>query len=375
LSDPCDLEVRLIRQVHPGLRLDVELDLGRECGVVFGPSGAGKSTLLKLIAGLEPADSGHVRLAGTVLFDASAGINLPLRRRRIGMIFQDDLLFPHLNAEANIRFGLKGWTRSEAERRLAEVITLCGVERLLDRFPAALSGGERQRVGLARALAPRPRLLLCDEPVSALDLASRQSLLEHLRAVPLVESIPVLYVTHSPAEAIELGRRLFLLVEGRIVQQGPPLEILATPAPGTPEKLEGIRNVFAAVVEDHEPGSAETHLQLLGGPTLVVPLLDRPPRTRVSVVVRADDVILARAPVQGLSARNVIAGMVEQVVRHGPDVEVLVRTGDVRWIVSVVAPAAESLGVAPGVELYLIIKARSCRILEAGPAASALQDD
>ena len=157
------------------------------------------------------------------------------------MIFQDDCLFPHLNVAANIRFGLKGWPREQADARLAEVAALCGVEHLLERRPETLSGGERQRVGLARALAPRPRLLLCDEPVSALDLANRHALLDGLRAVQRAEGIPMLYVTHSPAEAIALGSRLFLLEEGRIVAEGPPLDVLSAARqhfarPGLPGK-------------------------------------------------------------------------------------------------------------------------------------------
>src|SRR4029077_20020033 len=133
-------------------------------------SGAGKTTLLRLIAGLDAPDGGRIRLGDAVLFDSGAKINQRLRDRRVGMIFQDDLLFPHLSVAANIRFGLKEQPRAQAESRLAEVAALCGVAALLDRRPETLSGGERQRVGLARALAPRPRLLLCDEPVSALDL-------------------------------------------------------------------------------------------------------------------------------------------------------------------------------------------------------------
>src|SRR5271157_5446180 len=146
----------------------------------------------------------------------------PLRLRRIGMIFQDDLLFPHLNVAANIRFGLRGASRAERQSRLAEIAALCGVEHLLDRRPSTLSGGERQRVGLARTLAPRPRILLCDEPVSALDLPNRQTLIERLRAVQNSEGIPVLYVTHSPAEAVTVGTRLFLLERGRVLAEGPP---------------------------------------------------------------------------------------------------------------------------------------------------------
>ena len=215
MTDPLSdvLDVQLAHRVHPGLSLNIGLRLGREIGVVFGRSGAGKTTLLRLIAGLTTPHAGHVKFDGTTLFNTAQRINQPLRHRRISMIFQDDCLFPHLNIAANVRFGLKGWPPEQANARLAEVAALCGVEHLLERRPETLSGGERQRVGLARSLAPRPRLLLCDEPVSALDLANRHALLERLRAVQRAEGIPMLYVTHSPAEAIALGRRLFLLEE------------------------------------------------------------------------------------------------------------------------------------------------------------------
>jgi energy-coupling factor transporter ATP-binding protein EcfA2/Uma2 family endonuclease len=183
-----------------------------------------------------------------------------MRRRRIGMIFQDDRLFPHLNVAANIRFGLKPWRRDQANARLAEVAALCGVAHLLDRQCDSLSGGERQRVGLARALAPRPRLLLCDEPVSALDLANRHSLLERLRDVQRIEGIPMIYVTHSPSEAIALGSRLFLVEAGRIVAAGPPLDVLAAArtGPAGPSGGDDVRNVFRACVVSHsaEPRSS-----------------------------------------------------------------------------------------------------------------------
>ncbi len=226
-SLPEVLNVRVGHRVHPGLLLELSLRLGREIGVVFGRSGAGKTTLLRLIAGLTTPDAGKIRLENSTVFDSSRRVNQPLRFRRIGMIFQDDCLFPHLNVAANIRFGLKGWPRRQADARLAHVAALCGVENLVERRPETLSGGERQRVGLARALAPRPRLLLCDEPVSALDLANRHALLERIRAVQRAEETPILYVTHSPAEAIALGSRLFLLEEGRIVAEGPPLDVLS----------------------------------------------------------------------------------------------------------------------------------------------------
>lgn len=360
------LEIRLTRRVHAGLTIDVALTLGRVCGVVFGPSGSGKTTLLRMIAGLESPDAGRAKLEGEVLYDAGLGIDLPLRLRRIGMVFQDDLLFPHLDVASNLRFGLKGWPRSRSEARVGEVAALCGVEGLLGRRPETLSGGERQRVGLARALAPRPRLLLCDEPVSALDLASRHALIDRLRAVQVAAAIPVVYVTHSPAEAIALGSTLILLEQGRVVAEGAPLDVLAAARTAWPSGAEGLRNLFPARVDDRQPDAGATLLRLEDGPTLVVHRIDRPPGSVVGVEVLAEEILLARGPVEGLSARNLIAGTVERVVAHGADAEVLVRTGGLLWVVSVVEPAVAALGLRPGADVRLVIKARSCRVTDPG---------
>lgn len=360
------LQVRVKRRIHAGLSLDVELGLNHDCGIVFGTSGAGKTTLLRLIAGLERPDQGRIQLGETVLFDYESNVNIPLRDRRIGMIFQEDLLFPHLDVAANIRFGLKGEPRLRAEARMEEVAAFCGVSHLLGRRPATLSGGERQRVGLARALAPRPRLLLCDEPVSALDFASRHILIERLRTVQQAEAIPILYVTHSPAEAIALGSRLFLLANGRILDQGPPLDVLAASGRGGASRLEGVRNIFRARVESHAEDKGETRLHLVDGPPLIVPFHNRPPGTALAVEVRGDEILLAKGPIEGLSARNVIPGTVDRIVAHGAEAEVVVQTEGISWIVSVVAPAVTALGLTPGSSVHLIVKARSCLILDEG---------
>ena len=359
------LKVLLRHEVHPRLLLDIRLQLGREIGVVFGRSGAGKSTLLRLIAGLTTPHLGLIQLEDTVLCDTERDGHQPLRRRRIGMIFQDDCLFPHLNVAANICFGLKGWRDQLVRARVTEVAALCGVDHLLDRRPETLSGGERQRVGLARALAPRPALLLCDEPVSALDLAGRHALLGRLRAVQKAEEIPMLYVTHSPAEAIALGSRLFLLEEGRIVAEGPPLDVLSSAHHASPGSIgwEGIRNVFPARIVSHSPDRGATRVALENGPELIVPFLDRLPGAHAVIEIRADDVLLARQPIEGLSARNQIAGTIERIVPHGTDAEVVVRTLGLTWIVSVVAPAVEQLGLEPGSPIRLIVKARSCHVV------------
>jgi molybdate transport system ATP-binding protein len=359
------LDVRVQYRVHPALSLDVSLRLGREIGVVFGRSGAGKTTLLRLIAGLATPKAGRVQLEGTVLFDSQMRVALPLRHRRIGMIFQDDCLFPHLKVAANICFGLKGLQPREAKGRLAEVAALCGVEHLLERGPETLSGGERQRVGLARALAPRPRLLLCDEPVSALDLPNRHALLERIRAVQRTEGIPMLYVTHSPAEAIALGSRLFLLEEGRIAAEGPPLDVLAAARTGAaaPSPWEDVRNIFPACIVGETSDQRASRVKLDNGPELIVPLLDYTPGERVVVEIRAEDILVARQPICGLSARNQVVGTVERIIPNGPDAEAIVRTDGITWIVSLMSPAVDQLELGPGIPVQLVVKARSCHVI------------
>jgi molybdate transport system ATP-binding protein len=370
-AEDCVLDVRLVRQIHAALTIDVGLCLGPEIGVLFGPSGSGKTSILRLITGLARPDAGHVRVAGAILFDASRAIHRPLRLRRIGLIFQDDLLFPHLNVADNIKFGLVGMTREDCSARLVEVANLCGVAHLMDRFPATLSGGERQRVGLARAMAPRPRILLCDEPVSALDLPNRQILLERLRAIQNAEGTPVLYVTHSSGEAITLGSRLFLLENGRIVAEGRPLDVLAANRGSSSNYLDEIRNTLPARVESHLPGNAATLLRLDNGPSLTVGFQDKEPGSGVTVSVRSEDIILALGPISGVSAQNVISGQVERVLLHGQHAEVVVRTAGVTWIASLVVRAVEQLSLASGQSVHIIIKARSCHVLPGDPGPLA----
>lgn len=357
------LEVDLTHRVHGALTLDVRFRVDAGCTVLSGASGTGKTTILRLIAGLIEPDRGRVVLDGRVLHDTAERVRRPIRSRSIGFIFQDDLLFPHRSVKRNICFGLHGLERSAADRRLHEVAALCEVTHLLDASPLTLSGGERQRVGLARALAPRPRLLLCDEPVSALDVPSREALLERLSAAGRAERLPILLVTHSPAEAAVMGDRLYWLEGGRIVAEGPPLEVLSR---RSPTALDDLYNRLEADVIGHEPGY--TRLRLVDGPELIVPRCERPVGSRVSLVVRADDILLGRGDLDGsvLSARNVLRGQVERVLSRGSEAEVILRTGGVRWVASLVAPAIDALSLQPDVTSFMIVKARSCHVLAGG---------
>lgn len=364
-ADEPALSVEFSHAVNSSLSLDVNLALTSGCGVLFGASGAGKTTTLRVIAGLLRPRRGRVVLGGLVLFDSRTGVDVPLRQRRIGMIYQDDLLFPHLSARANIEYGLRGWRREDVLARVAEVAALCEVEHALARQPAELSGGERQRVGLARALAPRPRLLLCDEPVSALDLASRYDLVDRLRAVQRVEGTPTLYVTHSPSEAVLVGDRLFVLDGGRITGEGEPLEALARASLAARVWDDSLRNIFHGVVSRQSDHARETRVRLEedGSVELVTPSIEGAVGDRVRITIRSDDVLLQRAaPANAqpaMSARNRLIGVVSRVVAHGHEAEVEIAVGNTRWYASVVATAIGALALSVGTKVDVIIKARS----------------
>lgn len=191
--------------------------------VLFGTSGAGKTTLLRIIAGLTQPKTGSIRLGESQLLETRRDISLPPGRRGVGFVLQQAALFPHLSVRDNIAFGLHGWTRAARDARLEELLQLFEMEPLAARMPSQLSGGERQRVALAQTLAPRPKLLLLDEPFNALDSAARTLVIERLRAI----DVPVLYVSHSVADAWEINADALLLEFGRIAAQGPTRTVLA----------------------------------------------------------------------------------------------------------------------------------------------------
>jgi molybdate transport system ATP-binding protein len=365
VTDTKGLVARLQRRVHKGLTLDVDLRVDDECVVLFGSSATGKTSLLRSIAGLDQPDSGRILLDGKPIFDSSSNLNLPLRDRHIGMISQKHSLFPHLDVSANIRFGLSHWPRPESERRVAEIARLCGLADLISSRIEWLSGGECQRVALARALAPRPRLLLCDEPFSSLDLPARSLLVDSFRSIRSSEHIPTLFVTHSTAEAVTLGDRMLLFESGKILASCPPIDAFGLGWPDGSPSLD-LLNTLAGSVAGESSDALATRIQLTNGPELLVPRLNRPHGAPVLLLIRAEDILLADsaegAPL--LSARNIIPGVVDRILTHGAEAEVLVRTGSTQWIVSLVSGAVAEMGLAPGSNCALVIKARSCRVVD-----------
>lgn len=204
-----------------------ELQLGfhlAQCGiaVIFGPSGSGKTSLINCIAGLETPDTGRIACHGETCFDAAHGVNLPPEKRRLGYVFQDARLFPHLSVRDNLCFGQRFHPvlPSMTAPDMNDVADLLDIGPLLHRHPAHLSGGEKQRVAIGRALLCRPRLLLMDEPLSSLDMSLKQGLLTYIARIPRQWNVPVLYVTHSPEETLALGDSMLLMRNGRLEAQG-----------------------------------------------------------------------------------------------------------------------------------------------------------
>ena len=355
------LEVSIVRQLA-GFRLDATFTAPTP-GVIalFGRSGSGKSSLTNVIAGLLAPDSGTVCLDGEVLTDVRRGLTVPVERRRIGYVFQDARLFPHLSVAGNLRYGER--RRRDAPTRIGfdVVVELLGLARLLERIPWQLSGGERQRVSLGRALLSQPRLLLLDEPLASLDVARREEVLPYLVALRDRLSMPMVYVSHQFDEVLRLATHLVLLEAGRVLAEGPVEEMSLYP------ELQSVigPDLVGAVVDglvtrvNADTGSAELSV---GTGTLQVSLREVPLGARVRLQLLARDVILATQPVQGLSVRNALAST---VIAISDDVfgAVLVRVdvGGAIVLARITQDARRALNLRPGDAVWTLVKAVSTR--------------
>ena len=348
------IELELCRRSDAGAPFTLRASFETADGitVVAGASGAGKSTLLLAVLGAVRPDSGRIRVADRVLFDSARSLSVPIRRRAVGMVFQDALLFPHLTVARNVAFGARGQDRERASDELLEQV---GARDLARRRVHELSGGERQRVALARALASRPSALLLDEPFSALDAASRESLGRLLVELQAETGIPFMHVTHDLAEALRLGDHLVLLDAGRVVQTGPPARVITRPESIVAARAVGTENLLAATVVRHDPDRGCSEVEF-DGTTVQTVLLQDPPGSRVALGLRAEDVLLSLRPLSETSARNVLPGTIASVESRGAAVMLGVETpAPLRVIVT---PASRrELGLEPGKQVYLLIKA------------------
>jgi len=340
-----------------GFTLDVELEVAPgETVAIVGPNGAGKTTLLRALAGLRALTAGRIELDGVVLDEPATGTYLPPERRPVGVVFQDHLLFPHLDARDNVAFGLRtrGQGRVGARRQADEWLGRVGLTDRASARPRELSGGQAQRVALARALAPSPTLLLLDEPLAALDATTRnevrRQLRHHLTTFPGVR----LVVTHDPVDAAVLADRIVVLDAGRVAQTGTPAEITARPRTRWVAELSGV-NLFA--------GDASTggRVALEGGSTLIA--ADQADPGPVFAVVHPRAVSLHRTRPEG-SARNAWPGRVRAVESFGDRLRVRVEANP-PVVAEVTAAAVADMGLVEGADVWIAVKATEIDVYRA----------
>jgi molybdate transport system ATP-binding protein len=344
--------------------LDVDLAVAAGFTILFGASGAGKTTLLDCIAGLQTPDEGAIAVGGAVLFDSQTRVNLPPQHRSVAYLLQSLALFPHMTVEQNVQYGLASLDQQDRDVRSGEVLESFRIAALVKRRPSEISAGERQRVALARALVTRPRGLLLDEPLTALDAVTKARILDDLRAWNREHQIPILYVTHDRDEVFALGENAIVLEQGRILARGSPHQVLTRPQSETVAQLAGFENIFdCAVTGSHLEQGTMTCRIARSTLDLEVPLVRVNASMPLRVGIRAGDILLASSKPEGLSARNVLEGTITSLqqrdmtviarVTCGPDFEVHLTLG-----------ARESLQLKPGVRVWLVVKTYSCHLLQ-----------
>ena len=354
LADLLRIEVDVpLRAFH----LEVKLSVGRETVALVGPSGAGKTTVLRSVAGLVRPQRGRIRIGEEVLFDAERGVDLPPERRRVGLVFQEYALFPHMTVEQNVAYAGRGRQRELLER--------LRISHLAKARPAQLSGGERQRVALARALARDPAVLLLDEPLSALDAHTKADVRAELEELLHELALPTIFVTHDFEDAAALADRVGILVEGRILQLGPPDELLAAPSHPFVASFTGGNLVYGEARRDV---GGLTVVELADG-TVVYSTDTR--TGAVGVVVYPWEITLSRTPPSD-SAMNHVTAEVRSVVELGNRVRV--RIGP--FVAEVTATSSERLAVARGERMTASFKATATRLVPVAErgSLSAWQD-
>jgi molybdate transport system ATP-binding protein len=362
MSGPLSLSVDRDFPGGPSIRARLDAALGPgEVLVLFGPSGSGKTTVLRAVAGLLRPDAGHVRLGGETWFDGAAGIHVPPQRRGVGFVFQDFALFPHLTVQENVAYGLGRLPRAGRDGRVAELARLLGIGDLLTRRPARLSGGERQRVALARALAPHPRLLLLDEPLSALDAPTREELRGDLRGLLHHLGIPSVLVTHDRIEALALGDRIAVIAGGTVRQTGRVDEVLGAPADLAVARVVGTENVLPARIVARNDGLVSLEV----GSARLLAVDPGGLDGEAFACIRAEEVLLERDPGNATSARNRLPATVAGLVGEGPLVRVTLDAG-FRLVALVTRPGAAELGLAPGARVVAVVKAPAVRLVPRG---------
>lgn len=338
--------------------LDIDCELRHKVTAFLGASGSGKTTLLNCISGTLSPDKGRVVFGHNKLNDTDLKISVPPDKRRIGYIFQEGHLFPHLTVEKNIRYG-QSKTQRKNPGSLSQVLDTLEIADLLQRYPNQLSGGQRQRVAIARALAMEPRLLLMDEPLASLDGGLKSRIIPYLHHIKNEYEVPIIYVTHAISEAMALADEAFLLYEGKIIANGEPHQLLTAPSALPIANMTGVENIFSLPIANSDKQRGVTELEI-GDQLLVIPFIGTEIGQLVPIAIRAEDIIISLEPNLPISARNILRGTIDGV---DDQVIVSILVEGHRLSVKITHEAREQLQLSNGKEVYCVIKANAINLL------------
>jgi len=337
-----------------GFVLDAQFRMDGGVTALFGPSGSGKTSTINAIAGLLNPQNGRIVIDGRAVLDTQAGISIPAHARRIGTVFQDARLFPHMSVENNLRFG---WRRAEnpaSEDEFAHIVELLGLEHLLPRKPAKLSGGEKSRVALGRALLSSPGLLLLDEPLAALDAPRKSEILPFLERLRDEARVPMLYVSHSLDEVTRLADSVVVMREGRVAASGPVFDLMSDLEFARASGVESYGAVLDAKVRSHRDDGLSV-LSFPGG-ELIVGRIAKEPGARLRVRIRAEDIMLALEEPKAISANNVIPATIAAIRESGGHADVQLAAGNAKLVARITSASLKRLALAPGMKLFAIVK-------------------
>lgn len=351
-----------------GFALDIGFTAPSGVTALFGRSGSGKTTLVNAMAGLLRPQSGRITLDGEVLFDAQARIHIPPHKRRIGYVFQDARLFDHMSVQANLDYGARFAPRGVQGPDPKRIIELLGLESLLTRRPGALSGGEKQRVAIGRAMLSKPRLLVMDEPLAALDEARKTEILTYLERLRDEIGLPMIYVSHAVSEVARLATSIVLIENGRLRKSGPAAQLLADPQTAPAFGLRDAGAMIEARIGGHETDGL-TRLETQAGP-IWLPALQGASGTKLRLRILARDVMIATQRPEGISALNVLPCTITELrAGDGPGALIQLAVGDDHILARVTQRSVQQLGLAPGRRVFAVLKAVSVARAAVGEAA------
>ncbi|MGE0500327.1 MAG: molybdenum ABC transporter ATP-binding protein [Rhizobiaceae bacterium] len=346
-----------VRAKRGQFTLDAGFEATGRLTALFGASGSGKTTLVNLIAGLLGPDEGRIVAGGRVLVDTSQRLFLPRHRRRIGYVFQDARLFPHLSVRQNLGYGRFFTPRDGRYADIAAIVELLGIGHLMERRPAGLSGGERQRVAIGRALAASPRLLLMDEPLASLDDARKAEILPHIERLRDEAGIPIVYVSHSLAEVSRLATDVVVMASGRVIASGPAASVLSRLDVLPGEDRDEAGSLIEMRVERHDEEDGLSVLSSRAG-SWCIPLIEAQAGTAIRARIRARDVMIATQPPAAISALNVQPGVVVDVIPgEGSEAAVTVDCSGDRIVARITRRSVNALELAPGRIVHVVVKA------------------